>query len=52
MMIWEGGGLVGYFFTYELFAQWQQLPILIEDYPYVGMEYRGDTKMPRPPRWV
>ena len=46
MMIREGGGLVVDLYTWDLFAQCQQLPILIEDYPYAGMDYRGYTKMP------
>ena len=49
MMIHEGGGLVGRFFTHNLLAQWMQLLVLIEDYPYVGMDYKGDDEMPRPP---
>ena len=44
----EGGSLEGRFSTQELFAQWWQLPILVEDDPYVSMEYRGDTKRIQP----
>ena len=44
----EGCSLEDRFSTHELFAQWWQLPILVEDDPYVGMEYRGDTERPQP----
>ena len=47
-MVREGGGLVGYFFTRDMLAQWSQLPVLIEDYLYADMDYRGDVDMPRP----
>ena len=50
MMVHEGGGLVGHFFTRELLTQWSQLPVLIEDYPYADMDYMGDTEIPWPPR--
>ena len=49
MMIREGAGRVGRFFTKELLEQWRQLPIVIEEYPYAGMDYQGDPGMPRPP---
>ena len=48
MMIREGGGRVGRFFTEELLEQWCQLPVAMEEYSYVGMNYHGDPKMPRP----
>ena len=46
MMVREGGGRVGRFFTEELLEQWQKLPVVIEEYPYVAMDYRGDPEMP------
>ena len=46
MMIHEGGGRVGRFFTEDLLEQWLQLPVVIEEYPYAGMDFRGDTEMP------
>ena len=49
MMIREGGGRVGCFFTEELLEQCRQLPVVIEEYSYVGMNYHGDPEMPRPP---
>ena len=48
MMVREGGGRVGCFFTEEFLEQWHQLPVVIEEYPYVGMDYHGDPEMPRP----
>ena len=39
-------------FTWELLAQWRHLLVLIEDYPYIGMEYRGDPEMSWPPGQV
>ena len=48
MMVREGGGRVGHFFTEELLEQWRQISVVIEEYPYVGMNYHGDPEMPRP----
>ena len=48
MMVQEGGGRVGCFFTEDLLEQWCQFPVVIEEYSYVGMNYHGDPKMPRP----
>ena len=47
MMVQEGGGKVGCFFTEELLDQWHQLLVVIEEYLYVGMNYHGDPEMPR-----
>lgn len=33
----------------DFFAHWDQLPLVIEDYPYAGMDYMGDPELPRPP---
>ena len=49
MMIHEGGGRVGCFFTEELLEQWLQQPMVIEEYPYIGMDFQGDPEMPQPP---
>ena len=48
MMIREGGGRVGRFFTEELLEQWHQLLVVIKEYLYAGMNYHGDPEMPRP----
>ena len=49
MMIYEGGGIVGFFFTHELLDQWKKILIAVEDYPYAYMDYTGDAGMPHPP---
>ena len=49
MMIWEGGGKVGHFFTEELLEQWLQLPVVTEEYPYASMVFQGDSEMPQTP---
>ena len=38
---------MGCFFTEELLEQWRQLPVVIEEYPYMGMNYHGDPEIPR-----
>ena len=38
LKIGEGGSLEDRFLTYEIFAQWWKLPVLVDDDPYVGME--------------
>ena len=48
MMIREGGDRVGFFFMEDLLEQWLQLPMVIMEYPYMGMDFQGDPKMPRP----
>jgi hypothetical protein len=48
MMPRAGGGVRGYF-TEDFYQQWEQMPLVIEDYPYAGMDYRGDPEMPRAP---
>ena len=39
MMIRKGGGRVGQFFMEDLLEQWLQLPGVIEEYLYAGMEF-------------
>ena len=52
MMIGEGGSLVDCFFTRDSFSRSWRLLVLIEDYPYARMDYRGDPEMPRSPGQV
>ena len=40
---------VGRYFTQELYMQWLQLPLMLEDYPYRDMDFTGDPDAPRPP---
>ena len=49
MMRRRGGGDVGRYFTQELYLQWLQLPMTLDDYPYRDMDYTGDPEAPRPP---
>ena len=46
MMIHEGDDIVDYFFTEELLERWLQLPMVIKEYPYAGMDFQGDLEMP------
>ena len=48
MMIHKGGGRVGHFFIEDFLEQWLQLRVVIEEYPYVGIDFQGDPEMPRP----
>ena len=49
MMVHEGGGIVGHFFTQEMLYQWRQLLVVVEDYPYAEMDYQWDPEMAQPP---
>ena len=49
MMIREGGGRVGCFFTEDLLEQLLQLLVVIKEYLYVVMDFQGYPEMPRPP---
>jgi hypothetical protein len=43
-----GGGVVNNVYREDFFAHWDQLPIQVEDFPYEGMDYRGDPELPLP----
>ena len=43
-----GGGAVGWVFRPDFFAHWDHMPLYIDDYPYSGMSYWGDTDLPLP----
>ena len=48
-MMWRRGGSdVGRYFTQELYMQWLQLPLTLDEYPYRDMDYTGDPEAPRP----
>ena len=34
----------------DFFIWWQRKNIAIDDYPYAGIDFRGDPNMPMPPR--
>jgi hypothetical protein len=46
MIRWLGGGRVPTPYNDEFFFWWHQNVIAIEEYPYVGINYIGDTDMP------
>ena len=48
MMHRHGGDDVGRYFTQELYLQWLQIPLTLDDYPYRDMDYIGDPEAPRP----
>ena len=48
MMCRRGGGDVGRYFTQELYLQWLQLPLTLDDYPYRDMDYTGDPEAQQP----
>jgi hypothetical protein len=43
-----GGGVVGNVFRPKLFHHWEKLPMMIEEYPYSGMNYHADIKLSLP----
>jgi hypothetical protein len=47
-----GGGRVSTPYNGEFFFWWRRSVIAIDDYPYGGVEYRGDPNMPLPPRYT
>ena len=49
VMRWKGGGRVQTPYNDELFFWWRQQVITLDDYPYIGIDFRGDTDMPLPP---
>ena len=44
-----GGGRVANPYLAEFFPWWQRQLITIDDYPYAGIDFCGDTYMPLPP---
>jgi hypothetical protein len=47
-----GGGRVSIPYNDEFFLWWHRQIIAIEDYPYRGINYRGDPDMPFPPGYA
>ena len=43
-----GGGRVSNPYPTNFFPWWQQQIVAIDDYPYVGIYFRGDPNMPLP----
>ena len=44
-----GGGTVSNPYPADFFPWWRRQIIAIDDYPYVGIDFRGDPDMPLPP---
>ena len=44
-----GGGRVANPYPTDFFPWWRRQIIAIEDYPYAGIDFRGDPDMPLPP---
>ena len=44
-----GGGRVANPYPTDFFPWWQRQIIAIDDYPYAGIDFQGDTDMPLPP---
>jgi hypothetical protein len=45
----QGGGRVPTPYNEDFFYWWQQQIITLDDYPYVGINFKGDPYMPLPP---
>ena len=44
-----GGGRVANPYPADLFPWWRRQIVAIDDYPYAGIDFRGDLDMPLPP---
>jgi hypothetical protein len=49
ILIRHGGGEGGHFFMAEAAQVWRQMPQIILQYPYCGVDFRGDPDMVLPP---
>ena len=49
ILILHGGGEGGHYFTAEAAQIWQQIPQVILQFPYAGVDFRGDPDMVFPP---
>jgi hypothetical protein len=49
VMRWLGGGRVLTPYNDEFFFWCHRQVIDLEDYPYLGIDFRGDPKIPLPP---
>jgi hypothetical protein len=52
ILICHGGGEGGHYFTVEAAQIWRQMPQVILQFPYAGVDFRGDPDMVLPPREV
>ena len=44
-----GGGRVSNPYPVDFFPWWQRQIVAIDDYPYAGIDFRGDPDIPLPP---
>jgi hypothetical protein len=49
VMRWLGRGRVPTPYNDEFFFWWHRQVITLDDYPYAGIDFRGDLDMPLPP---
>jgi hypothetical protein len=49
ILIRHGGGEGGHYFTAEAAQIWRQMPQVILQFPYAGVDFRGDPDMVLPP---
>jgi len=47
-MRWQGGDRVPTPYNDDLFYWWRKKIIALDDYPYAGIDFRGDPDMPLP----
>jgi hypothetical protein len=52
IMVHHGGGEGGHYLMVEDAHVWHQMPHIILQYPYFGMDFQDDMDMVRPPREV
>ena len=49
ILVRHGGGEGGHYFTTQVAQIWRQMPQVILQYPYAGVDLRGDPDMVLPP---
>jgi hypothetical protein len=49
ILVLHGGGKGGHYFTVEAAQIWRQMPQVILQFPYAGVDFRGDLDMVLPP---
>jgi hypothetical protein len=49
VLVRHGGGEGGHYFTAQAAQIWRQMPQVILQYPYAGVDFRGDPDMVLPP---
>ena len=49
ILVHHGGGKGGHYFTTQAAQIWRQMPQVILQFPYAGVDFRGDPDMVLPP---